>query len=209
MAATVVCVLRSGGEYKPTHVQALARQVDGLVCLSDVPVPGVPTIPLSHDWPGWWSKMCAFNPELIQGDLLLMDLDTVVLGSIDHLVAIGKTTMLSDFYYPERAASGLMYLTEDDRGAVWDRWMTTPERHMASCGSLGDQKFVGDCLPRAARWQDEFPGQIVSYKVHVCTRQQSRRGIGNGSLPEGARVVCFHGQPRPWAVRADWIPDYD
>jgi hypothetical protein len=33
----------------------LAQQVAGLVCLSDVDVPGVETIPLRHGWPGWWN----------------------------------------------------------------------------------------------------------------------------------------------------------
>ena len=56
-----VTVLRSGGEYGPRHVQWLARQIPGLVCLSDRKVEGVETIPLRHDWPGWWAKMEMFS----------------------------------------------------------------------------------------------------------------------------------------------------
>ena len=94
---TPVCVLRSGGDFRPEHAQRLARQVSGLVCLSDVQVPGVATRVLQHGWPGWWSKMEAFAPEL-EGDVLLIDLDTLVLR-MPALPAV--TTVLPDFYRPE------------------------------------------------------------------------------------------------------------
>lgn len=193
---TRICVLRSGGEYKACHVQWLARQVPGLVCLSDVPVPGVDTLPLRHQWPGWWSKMELFSPEL-DGDLLFLDLDTVVLGDLAPLEAVTRSTMLADFYHPQRPASGLMYIEEADKDRVWREWMRAPATHMMRCRTparWGDQGFLRGVLP-ALRWQDVLPGAVISYKVHC------RRGV-----PPGARVVCFHGQPRPWAVRHNWIP---
>lgn len=191
-----VCVLRSGGEYRPEHVQWLARQVDMLQCLSDVPVPGVPCIPLQHDWPGWWSKLELFRPD-IDGDLMYIDLDTVVLRDLGPLIDAtgGKTTMLSDFYWPDRPASGLMYIAERDKAKVWKEWMRCPEQHMATPaarGTLGDQGFLGRVLS-PQRWQDISPGKVASYKVH-------------GHSPD-VDVVCFHGKPRPWDVKADWIPE--
>jgi hypothetical protein len=53
---------------------------------------------------------------------------------------------------------------------------------------------------KAARWQDVLPGQVVSYKIHVQLDPKKGKHIGNGLVPAGTRVVCFHGQPRPWAV---------
>ncbi len=98
MSATVVCVLRAGRDFAPRHVQWLAAQVPGLVCLSDQAVPGVRTIALRSSWPGWWAKLEAFDPELVPGDVLLMDLDTVVL----ELPALpSRTTVLRDFYRPQ------------------------------------------------------------------------------------------------------------
>ncbi|HSH43856.1 MAG TPA: hypothetical protein VK973_17170 [Arenicellales bacterium] len=166
--------------------------------MSDVVVPGVETIPLKYDWPGWWSKLELFRPD-IDGDLLYLDLDTVVLSDVASLIeaAGGKTTMLSDFYWPEHPASGLMYIAERDRAHVWREWMRTPQGHMGrrgGRGTIGDQGFLGSVLS-PQRWQDVAPGQVVSFKVH-CKHQ----------IPSKARVVCFHGQPRPWGVRANWIP---
>lgn len=193
---TRVCVLRSGGEYNADHVRWLASQVPGLVCLSDVDVAGVPTIPLQHDWPGWWSKLELFS-NVIDGDLFYIDLDTVVLGDLGEFEAVGQTTMLSDFYWPERPASGLMYIAERDKAAVWSRWLESPDKHMArkpGRGDIGDQGFLAQVL-EPARWQDLLPGRVVSYKAHC--RQQ---------VPAGADIVCFHGKPRPWGVNLPWVP---
>lgn len=189
---TPVCVLRSGGDFGPEHVQWLARQVPGLTCLSDVAVPGVETRPLLHDWPGWWAKMEMFGPAL-QGDVLMIDLDTVVR---ELPAAPVRTTVLGDFTEPGIIGSGLMYVTAEDRARVWDAWTADPAGHMASCTRWprwGDQGFLMDHLADAARWQDSEP--VYSYKAHC-----------RGSLPADAKVVCFHGKPRPWDVRAAWVP---
>lgn len=202
----IVCVLRTGGEYRPEHVQALSRQVPELTVLSDVDVPGVPRIALKHDWRSWWAKMELFDPD-IPGDLIYFDLDTVIVGGIGGLKSLNRTTLLSDFYYPERPASGVMYLTEADRARVWDAWMADTDSAMRQCMREGDQKFIGSVLHDAQRFQDVLPGQVVSYKVHVA-KGYNRRSVGDGSIPDGARVVCFHGKPRPWHVKEEWVPDY-
>lgn len=160
------------------------------VCLSDVDVPGVNTLPLRHNWPGWWAKMELFRPE-ITSDLLYLDLDTVVVGPLDDLVAAPSLTMLRDFYKPAHLGSGVMFLPEADRAEVWGAWMKSPQEHMRRHTRGGDQSFLeavwGD---KPARWQDVLPGQVVSYKADV--RKHGDR------VPEGARLVAFHGKPRPW-----------
>lgn len=188
---TLVCVLRSGGDFDARHAQWLARQVPGIVCLSDVPVPGVETLPMVHRWPGWWSKLGAFDPSLIPGDVLLMDLDTVVL----ELPAIpARTTVLADFYKPALMGSGFMFIEEADRARVWRAWMRDPKGHMQRCRTRlrwGDQGFLQEHIGGAARWGDE----VRSFKVHC------RDGV-----PAGTKVVCWHGRPRPWACGAPWVP---
>ena len=194
-------MLKQGREYGPEHVQRLAESIPDLVMISDVDVPGVERIPMRHDWPGWWSKMNLFDPD-IPGDLFYVDLDTVIVGGIEDLAMAGVTTLLSDFYHTSRPASGVMYLTEEDRQAVWSEWIKSPARHMATAGRLGDGHTIGQMLPNALRWQDTHPGRVVSYKAHIASPGMagfnSRRSQGDGFIPVGASVVCFHGSPRPW-----------
>lgn len=192
---TPVTVLRSGGEYKPEHAQQLAKQVPGLVCLSDVEIPGVPTKKLQHDWPKWWSKMELFGP-LFDTDILHIDLDTVVLGDITPFLKVGKTTMLDDFYYPGTLASGLMYIHQDDKAKVWKEFTKDPSGIMAKYTKpplIGDQGFLNSVL-KAQIWQEVLPKAVVSYKVHC-----------QDGVPSGTSIVCFHGKPRPWEVKdAPW-----
>lgn len=181
---TKVCVLRSGGDYRPEHVQRLARMVPGLVCLSDVDVPNVECRPLLTDWPGWWAKMEAFS-HAITGDMLLIDLDTTVY----RLPAMpAETTVLPDFYRPRLMGSGFMYVTEADRARCWTEFMRDPEGHMARCTTRqawGDQGFLMPLIGQSRRWGTN----VVSYKVHC-----------QNGIPNDADVVCFHGRPRPWDV---------
>lgn len=190
---TPICVLRSGGDFRPEHVQWLARQVPRLVCLSDMEVPGVPTFPLAHSWPKWWAKMEAFDPA-IEGDILLVDLDTVVLKLPETPT---ETTVLRDFYAPDSMGSGFMFVTAQDRARVWEAWIADPEGHMARNQrwphAWGDQGFLRPLLGDCQKWQDI--AKVYSYKVHCA----------NG-VPADAQVVCFHGKPRPWQARGGWIP---
>lgn len=199
---TVLCVLRSGGEYRPEHVVALRDGVRAhlpvpheFVCLSDAVVHGVWTYPLRYGWPGWWSKMEAFQPHRFKGRVLYMDLDTVIVGDLSDLAAYsGQFAMLSDFLRPERPASGVMAWDAgcEQARAIWEAFTRDPEGHMHECQGGGDQEFIASVVyGREDRLQDVVPGQIVSYKVHC-----------KNGVPDGARLVCAHGTPKPW--HAEW-----
>jgi hypothetical protein len=190
----IYTVLRSGGEYGPRHVQWLARQVAQhctlqyrLVCLSDVEIEGVETEPLKNDWPRWWPKLELFKRE--RG--FFLDLDTVIVGNIDALVSHPHTfTALQDFYFPQRMGSGLM---------AWGG----NYRHLHDGFSMekacrgGDQAFILPRVKKWDRWQALFPGAVHSYKATLNRKDP----------PPSARIVCFHGKPRPWEVKHDWIPE--
>jgi hypothetical protein len=192
----VVTVLRTGKGFKPAHVQALHRQVRKwlpaaeTVCLTDEKsIAGEETLPLQYDWPGWWAKMELFRPD-IEGDLLFMDLDTIVVGALDEIAAVQKLTVLRDFYRPHAIQSSIMFITEKDRAEIWENWMRSPDSAIAH-QRHGDQGFLERFWhEKAARWQDVLPGKIVSYKADV-------RKAGE-VVPKDASVIAFHGKPRPW-----------
>lgn len=196
---TIVTVLRSGGEYFPEHVRHLHAQFHGLpsVCLSDVGVQGVSTVPLRHDWPCWFAKMELFHPELIKDDILYFDLDTLLINSPETYLYDDRFRMLSDFYCPERPASGMMFIPHKEKARIWLGWLTDPQKWMREC--RGDQDVLeAICGRDVARFGDG----VKSYKVHVAAPGMpgwhSRRSQGNGSIPPGTDVLCFHGYPRPW-----------
>jgi hypothetical protein len=198
----VACVLRSGGVYTPAWVEALARGVSQFlpgarfICLSDMAVPGVEVIPLLHDWPGWWSKIELFRPGVFPSAerIFYLDLDSIVTGDLAELASYdGPFAMLQDFYHAARPASGVMAWQAGFGVELYERFRRDPvaimecHRRFHPPHGGGDQAFIAETTIVAPdRWQHRYPGQIVSFKAHC------RKGV-----PPGARIVCFHGRPKP------------
>lgn len=193
----VATVLKSGGEYTPEHVIRLRDQLleflpdIKFICFSDVKIRGVDVVPHWGKWPGWWSKMNMFHP-MVRGDLLYFDLDTSIVGDLSEIAKTKQLTLMRDVYRPHGLQSSMMLLPEKVRAPVWLHWLKNPAGYMMSYKRGGDQEYLElHWLDRAVRWQDILPGQVVSYKGDKIKR--------NGT-PEDARVVIFHGKPRPWEV---------
>jgi hypothetical protein len=199
----VVTVLRSGGDFRPGHVARLHEQwqtwspiESAFYCLTDMELPGyIRTLPLLNNWPGWWSKIEAFK---LPGPVLYLDLDTLITGDLEpicHQVRVRDFLALREFNGVEGLmGSGLMGWS-GDASHVYRSFAKDPQRYMRECRTSrkwGDQGFIGDAIPHGLRtyWQDVLPGAVVSWKRHC-------RG---GVIPPAARIVCFHGKPRPWEI---------
>lgn len=194
---SIFTVLRSGGDFLPVHVERLQRQLRTFApgcdfyCLSDVPsVPGYSA--LRHDWPGWWSKLELFR---FGGPVLYFDLDTTIVGDLAPLIDACRGepfVALRDFNpASRRLGSGMMYWS-GDVSAIYDRFCADDLGHMARCVTpavWGDQGFIDECVAEPAFFQTLMPDAVVSYKKHCM-----------GGVPAGARVVCHHGNPRPWEI---------
>lgn len=188
MRRKVVCVLKRSETYDFDYIEKLEEGLDAH--LKDFELQAIVDPP----WPRWFSKMAMFDPQ-VKGDFLYLDLDTVIVGNIDQLFP-GRLTVLKDFgcKLENFMASGVMFIPESERDEIWRAWIENPEAQMAQHKSHGDGGFLSKFWKfKADRWQDIVPGQIVSYRFHV-------RGKG---VPDNARVVCFHGNPRPRTV--NWI----
>jgi hypothetical protein len=187
-------VLKSGPEYKREHVYRLADNIlahhpgSNIVCLSDLTLsyPSIERIPLSHYWPGWWSKIELFRPGLLTGPTLYLDIDTVVVDKIN--VDPASFTMLPDVYNRGSYGSGAMAWTHPPTH-IYEKFK---ERHRYFISAYnvpkrwGDQAFIRDHLGQTPNLFDD---QFRSYKVHCKNR-----------IPPSTSVVYFHGRPRPWDV---------
>ncbi|MDG3040443.1 hypothetical protein [Roseicyclus marinus] len=194
----VLTVLRSGGIYTSDHVERLRQQVArfapsaDFLCLRDDDAAAKADRP-RHDWPGWWLKIEAFR---FPGPILFTDLDTTIVGDLGPLLdaaEMHRFVALRDFNArADEMGSGLMAWSANMH-SIYDTFLKDPQGHMDRCRTpqaWGDQGFI-DPLTAAYRvhWQDILPGAVVSWKKHC------RAGV-----PEGARVICFHGTPKPWEV---------
>lgn len=219
---SVLCVLKSGGDYKPAHAARLYDQflqhapVDGcdFACLTDL-VPevsdlNVPAVPLTAGWPGWWSKIEALAAP---GPALYLDLDTSIVGDLSPLIEVAKIAplcMCRGFWGnddPNPWNSSVIGWA-GDAASIYREFAKAPKAHMSAYGNRdkwGDQAFIKDHWPGGAGsiwlWQDKLPGMVLSFK----------RDVLRGADWRDVRVVVSHGKPRPWdRDGADaWLKKHD
>jgi hypothetical protein len=204
---TVLCVLKSGGDYNAEYVRILrdgvARHLTiphRFVCLSDVDVP-CERIPLKHGWPGWWSKIEIFRPDVITGKTLYLDLDTIITGPLDAVATIPDEFSMLNIREKDTNVgnSGAMWMAKPFPH-VYERFVEKPEYWMdyhlrfAKNRYMGDQAFISDCFPEIPKLNKALPGFFKSYKYDRCENR----------VPSGCSVVCFGGFPRPHQVTSGW-----
>lgn len=153
------------------------------------------------DLPGWWGKVRLFKNSRKRN--LWLDLDVVVTGSLDNLVKplpkgirIAKNWAQSGY---GGCQSSVMYWEGDNGRIINDEFDPAiaywPPRNEP--GILwGDQEWITQ-LRDEKRLDVEYfaPHEVISYKYHV-------RGRG---VPSDAKVVVFHGKPKPSQVNESWI----
>lgn len=194
---TVWCVYW-GNKYDKAYVYALRDMVrehltipHEFICITTDRFDGIRTRKPPVSYSGWWQKIGLFAPTVASGPSLYFDLDTVIVGNIDYLADYTNT-----FSAPANWA-------QSGHGGIQSSVMAWPGNWHAPSKAIdysldsdrfyGDQEFLWDLL--GDDWQ-RIPG-IGSYKYHC------RQGI-----PEGIKVICFHGKPDPHEVFDEWILPY-
>lgn len=201
----IVC-LKWGNKYGPKYVNRLYTSVKRNTTLQfrfwcfteDTTglLPEILTVPLpfANQLDSWWNKLNLFSKDIPipVGDwIFYIDLDTVIVDNIDQLLAtkVPVLVVLRDFYQgiaksATLVGSGLMAWQHGKYFAIWDKFITNPKKHVERAGTYGDQWWIEQRVKTLMFWQDLYPDQVVSFKVHC------RKG-----LPPGAKIICYHGRP--------------
>lgn len=205
---TVVCV-KWGKRYPPVYVNRLYHAVaknltipHEFLCLTDDPA-GVEceTARLDAMLTGWWHKVTLFrrDPYGITGRILFLDLDVVIVGSLDDLVLYpkfgGTPVAVMDTPAPfaiprdfmsHAYASCSFALDAGSLPHVWENFNFDKVRN----DHYGDQDWITAQAPGAAIYPKDW---VVSYKLNARER-----------VPDGARVIALHGEPK----QSDLQPDH-
>lgn len=243
----IVMCMKWGTLYPSVYVNVLYRAVRAhlsgshrFVCLTDdpegldpaiesYPIPPLPLRP--QDWQhGAWPKLGVFVPELhgLKGRALFIDLDSVIVGSLDcFFEEPGRLVVLdggdnwrpgSDGRAKPLVATGIFAFTLGSLGDIVTEFERDPRAHVAR--HVLEQAFVAEMVPDVAFWPSHW---VLSFKRHL------RQPLGLDRLrpprrpPNDARVIAFHGEPRPIALAkggtwakfpragrgpVDWVRDY-
>ncbi len=195
---TITCV-NVGTKFAPEYVHKLRNMArrhltlpHEFVCFTDHPenYPGadfrVEKELSGH--PGWWAKLGLFNSENgLKGRVLYLDLDVVIVRSIDGLIAPGGFWILKDWLDGGYNSSAILF----DAGKHTNLYTQFSWRDM---GLKTDQHYIAHKL-KDVHFFD--PAQVVSYKHDHCEK----------TFPDAARIVVFHGYPKPPDC-SGWVKEY-
>ena len=154
--------------------------------------PRTKVIELPADLDGWWGKLYLFKPGLFaDGErMIFLDLDTAIVGSLEGLIGYdGDLATLRDFSGVGMGPAAIFW--KAGKGArYWTEWEAAgkPRNFHGDKGWIEHLGWDGDIL------QDVFPAAFKSFK-YDCQPM----------FPEGTKVVCFHGEPRPHNATEDWV----
>lgn len=199
---TFACVLRSGGDFSSKHVYALRDMIAKHVstsflfgCFSDVDLPGVWRIPLKAKYPGKWSMVEVFRTV---GPTIVFGLDTVIVGDLSELVHLAmncppkRVWLIDSFHRKRKLANGIM-IWNGDWSKVFTEYNYKEARKRSRLEMISTILNLKKLGAEFRTINEKVPG-IYSYKKHC-------RDV----LPKDAKIVLFHGKPRPHQVQSGWM----
>ena len=196
--------------------RALARVTQGpfqLICVTDdasglssdieaVPIPDLPVLGnavMNHGW----RKLTLFSPALRQalaGPQLFLDLDVVLLGRLERFFTYDSAFAVIKDYRPVRyrnrwAGNTSVFFFDGGRDyGVYNRLQVLG--HEVTERYRNEQEFLCDVM-RQQRLLRYWPqGWCASWK-HDCVPLFPRSLYQSPEAPPEARVLVFHGRPKP------------
>lgn len=169
------------------------------VCFTDDPEPyhdDIQKRPLHGGLKGWWNKLYLFKKgHFKDGDrIIYFDLDTCIVGDLDEIVQYnGSFAILSDVYRKGGLQSSVMMWEagNEELENIWNSYESSGFPNIEG----GDQAWIESQNISSDIIQQKYPDDFASYFL------QSQFDI-----PRYAKVVFFHGHPRPHQVKGNWVP---
>ncbi len=194
---TVACVLSRGPKrsYDKSHVERLQKMVAKhleqpyrFLCLTNNGRVPCESLPLVKGWPGWWSKIELFCPDLFKMNerVLYLDLDVTVIEGLDEIAYYpAPFAAIDDWLRPTINSSVMVW----DAGVADHVFTNFTEDVMERLH--GDQNWITEQMPKVETFPRDW---CVSYRKSVRMF---------GVVPPAAKIVVFHGEPKPWDLDDD------
>jgi hypothetical protein len=199
---------RYSGEWADRLYRGIARNLSSpfrFICLVDEQpwtfTEPIEPVPLLDPTEAWMSLNEVYRPDLGVEHGIFMGLDTVITGSLDDLAALDiPLGMPRDPFAIREPCNALVVFDAGSAEKLWRTWDGNRELFRREC-RIFDRPSEMVFLRRVGRemdfryLDDLLPGQLASYKCHV-------RADPKAAL-ERARIVYFHGWPKPCDLKPD------
>lgn len=218
--ALKIVTLKWGTLYGPNYVNMLQRAAarhltlpHEFICFTDDPTDLDPSV-ICHPIPevdlppqnklSGWRKLGLFRPDLpIDGTCLFLDLDIVVLGSLDEFFshAPGKIPIIHNWTSglrsmigsrPDVGNSSCFRFEANKQCFVVEQFER--EHDWALANFRPPQTYLTHCIrPQMTYWPEHW---VRSFKRH-CRHPFPLNLLLTPRVPKDARIIAFHGRPNP------------
>lgn len=158
----------------------------------------------------WWNKMLAFNPSFSCDTNLLLDLDLVIVGSLDKFFEFNQNNfmIIQDFNrhwsqnYP-RSNSSVVRFTKQQAEKIWQKWQSDNFYYIQKY--RGDQDWFDEELTDKTWWPAAW---VKSWKWEVYNGGMKNKNAYYSDrtvLSDDCSILVFHGVPNPHEVDHDII----
>lgn len=204
---TIILVLKDGKDFSIRDVELIARHIHGkwasdirprIICLwnkatAHYDLGSFELIPLTNNYPGTWSRIQLYSPEMDQyRPFLYLDLDTVVVSSLTKVMSkIADPSLfitLEDFWQKGQLATGVVWFPKESEKVrkVWNNFKGVQGRRM--------DNYIRTQIGRPDMFWQDFDTSIYDFKP--------RRGELMQVFPDDATLICLHGTPRIFQATA-------
>jgi hypothetical protein len=198
-----------GADYVNKLYYSVRRNVTGdlrFVCFTDDVtgiVPQVETMPLPKiDLPypdsiTGWQKISVWQDPLydIMGDVLFLDIDIVITDNIDALFDYmpDEFVVIDNWTQPNQniGNTSVFKFPVGKFSHVYDDLMRDTQKYLKEFRI--EQQYVSAKIPSQKFWPADW---IISFK-HSCMPKFPFNLFHAPALPDGAKIVAFHGKPDP------------
>ena len=178
------------------------------------------------DWPGiqgkrsaWWYKMQIFDPSRNLGNVLYLDLDTVIVNDVTWIGFLDTNCFWSikDFKYLWRQNwqgmnSSFMYFDTQKFGYIWNNFCQSSVQQISK-QFRGDQDYLSATiqqphlryidLKQALSWR----WQVFQGGLDTKTRKYKQPNQPT-QIPIETSMIIFHGTPKPHQIQDAVIQSY-
>jgi len=215
----VLCI-KWGTKYGPDYVNRLRsmvrrhlRRPHRFVCLTDdragiepdievldIPAVGIDDFDARKPWTfgHGWLKLTSFADPLydLSGPTLFIDLDVVIVGSLDDFFDLpGEFLVIKE--WDKRDETGNTSVYRYEIGAHRDALDHLRDHQAEALSKVrNEQEYITGYLARQGKlgyWPAEW---CRSFKRH-CVRGLVLGWFLPPRIPEGAKIIAFHGKPNP------------
>ena len=199
-----------GDKYDDYCVQRLQRSVrqylsieHDFICITDRDIEGVKCQPPINDLPGWWGKVNLFAQDVSSSHNVYLDLDVVLVSDITEMVMRYQNSSLAMPLNWAKSGHGgcqssvMIWCKNYNVLQVYDLFDPAIAHWppINQPGVLwGDQEWITSLKNNHKIQVNPIEEGIKSYKYHC-----------RDGLPEGTKIVVFHGDPKPSAVKESWF----